>query len=53
MRILSDPANRKLLSEAAAKYTAKPLRIEEVRRIEENKVIPYLTGMFGKSLEIT
>ena len=53
MRILSDPANRKLLSEAAAKYSAKPLRIEEVRRIEENKVIPYLTGMFGKSLEIT
>ena len=32
--------------------SGKPVVIEEVRKIEEDKVLPYLTNMFGKSLEI-
>ena len=53
LRILSDPAHRKAIAQAAeAAGVGKPVVIEEVRKIEEDKVLPYLTNMFGKSLEI-
>ena len=52
IRILSDPENRRVLSETVAAFCSKRLKVEESRQIDENKVIPYLTGMFGDSLEI-
>lgn len=53
LRILRDPAHRKAIAQAAeAAGVGKPVVIEEVRKIEEDKVLPYLTNMFGKSLEI-
>ena len=53
LRILRDPAHRKAIAQAAeVAGVGKPVVIEEVRKIEEDKVLPYLTNMFGKSLEI-
>lgn len=53
LRILRDPAHRKAIAQAAeAAGVGKPVVIEEVRKIEEDKVLPYLANMFGKSLEI-
>ena len=52
IRILSDPENRRVLSETVAAFCSKRLTVEESRQIDENKIIPYLTGMFGDSLEI-
>ena len=52
MRILSEKVNRDVLNETFAMYSDMKLVIEEVVKINENKALPYLTSMFGKSLEV-
>lgn len=52
MRILSEKVNRDVINETFAMYSDMKLVIEEVVKINENKALPYLTSMFGKSLEV-
>lgn len=52
MRILTDKTGRDALNEVFSLYCDKKLVIEEVVKLGEDKALPYLTSMFGKSLEI-
>lgn len=52
MMILTDKNNRDALNEVFSLYCDKKLVIEEVVKLGEDKALPYLTAMFGKSLEI-
>lgn len=52
MRIMTDKVNRDILNEVFSEFSTKHLVIEEVKKLDEDKAIPALTAMFGKSLEI-
>lgn len=52
MRIMTDKVNRDTINEVFSAFSSKRLVIEEVKKLDEDKAIPALTAMFGKSLEI-
>lgn len=52
MKILTDKSNRDLLNEAFSSVCGQKLVIEEVKKLDEDKSLPYITSMFGKYLEI-
>ena len=52
MRIMTDKTNRDIINEVFASFSSKRLVIEEVKKLDEDKAVPYLLSMFGKSLEV-
>ena len=53
MQMLGEPGARAAVEEALkASGCTKPLVIEEERKLDEKDVVPFLTDLFGKSLDI-
>ena len=52
MRLMADKKNRDVINEVFTSMCTKRLVIEEAKKLDEDKAVPYLLNMFGKSLEV-
>ena len=52
MKVITEKSNIELLRQIFSSLSRLNLVVEEVRKIDEDKALPFLTSMFGKSLEV-
>ncbi len=50
--LMTEKTNRDLINSIFAGYSSCTLKIEEIKKIEEDKTIPYIKEMFGSFVEI-
>ena len=52
MKVITEKSNIELVRQIFSSLSRLNLVVEEVRKIDEDKALPFLTSMFGKSLEV-